>query len=129
MMTPLSLPISDFVDFSVIQQQSTFMQAVNLCISAAGREPKQAYIELGIDKGQWSRIQGGQAHFPHEKLVILMDVMGNDIPLQWLAWRRGKGLHLLESEQQRLIREKDELLARKNIEIEALQTAIRGKAG
>lgn len=103
------------------------MAAVNLCISAAGKCPKEAYIDLEIDKGQWSRIQNSQAHFPHDKLLQLMDAMGNDIPLQWLAYRRGKGLHLLESEQQRIMREKDEIAARLTEENRLMRELLQGR--
>ena len=118
MLTPVALPLSDPIDLDVIRRQPSFMAAVDLCITAAGKEPKQAYMELEIDKGQWSRIRAGQSHFPHDKLERLMDLMGNDIPLAWLAHRRGKGLHLLESEQQRLLREKDNRIAELEKQVE-----------
>jgi len=94
------------------------MSAVDLCITAAG---------LSIDKAQWSRIRAGQAHFPHDKLIALMDAMGNDIPLAWLAFQRGKGLHLLESEQQRLMREKDDQLADLARENKLMRELLQGR--
>lgn len=111
------LPIGLAVDHAIVQALPNMLAAINLCISAAGRQPKEAYIDLGIDKGHWSKIQGGQNSFPADRLNELCDLMGNDIPLQWRAFQRGKGVHLLESEQQRIIREKDaenEQLKREN---------------
>lgn len=96
---------------SVIRLQKTFWDACVLAMSVAGLCAKQIYIPLRIDKGHWSRIESGEAHFPHQKIEALLDLLGNDIPLQWLAYRRGKGLHLLESEQQRRLREKDDQIA------------------
>ena len=126
MLSQVALPLHEPVDSAVIRRLPSFMAAVDLCITAAGREPKQAYIELEIDKGQWSRIRAGQAHFPHDKLIALMDAMGNDIPLAWLAYRRGKGLHLLESEQQRLMREKDERIAEVERENRLMRELLQG---
>jgi len=46
-------------------------------------------MSLGIDAGHWTRISKGEAHFPQEKLNALMDFCGNEVPLIWLADRRG----------------------------------------
>lgn len=127
MLTQVALPLGEAVDTSVVWRQTSFMAAVNLCIAAAGKDPKQAYMELDIDKAQWSRIQSGQAHFPHDRLVHLMDAMGNDIPLVWLAFQRGKGLHLLESEQQRQMRAKDDEIAKLRERNEWLAELLQGK--
>lgn len=128
-LSQVALPLAEPVDFSVIQRLPDFWSAIELCIRAAGKDPKAAYVELGIDKGQWSRIANGQAHFPHNKLLGLMDEMGNDIPLQWLAYRRGKGLHLLESEQQRLLRAKDEEIADLRKQVEWTTRLVQGRTG
>lgn len=126
-MSQVALPLNEPVDAAVIRRLPSFMSAVDLCITAAGLEPKQAYLELSIDKAQWSRIRAGQAHFPHDKLIALMDAMGNDIPLAWLAFQRGKGLHLLESEQQRLMREKDDQLADLARENKLMRELLQGR--
>lgn len=39
---------------------------------------------LEINRGHWSKILKGNAHFPLQKLPILMSLCGNTIPLQWL---------------------------------------------
>lgn len=122
----VALPLGEPVSPAVVQSLSSLLAAVNLCIQAAGREPKAAYIELGIEKSHWSRIQGGTVHFPADKLLDLMDAMGNDIPLQWLAFRRGKGLHLLESEQQRIMRQKDERIAEIESENRLMRELLQG---
>lgn len=124
-MHPISLPFAQSVSFEVITAQRSMIQAVMTCISVSGRDAKAIYIDLEIDKGHWSRIMDGKAHFPIDKLERLMDLCGNDIPLQWLAWRRGKGLHPLESEQQRLMREKDERIAELEKKNEWLAELVR----
>lgn len=124
-MHPISLPFAQSVSFEVITAQRTMLNAVMTCISVSGRDAKAIYIDLEIDKGHWSRIMDAKAHFPIDKLERLMDLCGNDIPLQWMAWRRGKGLHLLESEQQRLIRQKDDQIAHLNQKVEWLTELVR----
>ncbi len=102
---------------AVIFAQPTFSAAITLAIQVSGLEEKDVYLELDIDAGHWTRITKGQAHFPVDKLEQFMDVVGNEIPLIWLAHRRGKGLHMLETEAQRLLRleqEKNEKLEGEN---------------
>ena len=125
-MSQLAIPVEIPIDIAaVIQRMPTVDEAVDLCIRVSHRNPKEIYIELEIDKGHWSHMQSGQANFPLSKLEDLMDICGNDIPLQWLAWRRGKGLHLLESEQQRLMRQKDEEIAELSKQLEWTKQLVR----
>ena len=102
----VELPLEP-VDATIVQRQPDFKSAIKLCIQVSGKDQKGIAIDLGIDAAQWSRILGGQAHFPENKLELLMDLCGNDIPLEWLAYRRRKGLHMLETEAQRQLRDKD----------------------
>lgn len=122
-----SLTFPEPVDPAVVRSLKTLIDAVNLCISVTGASPKDAYLDLGIDKGWWSKIQSGQNPFPSDKLVPLMEKYGNDIPLTWLAFQRNKGTHLLESEQQRLLRQKDEENRALQLRIDVLMDIVRGK--
>lgn len=124
----VSLALSEPVDFSVIKLQRSFWAACELAMAAAGLEPKQVYMTLKIDKGHWSRIESGEAHFPHNKLEAFLDLLGNDIPLRWLAYRRGLGLHMLESEQQRRLREKDDQIAELKMKLEWAAEWAQGRA-
>ena len=69
--------------------QPSFMAAIGLCISSSGLEDTEIVLTLEIDAGHWTRIKRGDAHFPPNKLVPLMELCGNDIPLRWLAMRCG----------------------------------------
>lgn len=80
------------------------MAAIKLCMQASGKSDKQICMHLKIDAGHWSNVMRGNGHFPPEKLNALMDFCGNEIPLTWLAWSRGKGLVMLESEAERQMR-------------------------
>lgn len=109
------LPRMRPVDISIVVAQTSFLSAIKLCIQLAGLDSsKSLYIELGIDKGHWSRIMSGEAHFPVDKLSTLMDLCGNEAPLLWLVHVRGydpRQLHKLESELERELRETQDLLA------------------
>lgn len=108
-----------------VRAQRTFTDALRLSIQVSGREQKAIRMDLEIDPGQWSRIMTGNAHFPHDLLLDFMAATGNQIPLEWLAAKRGYGLVLLEDEKDRQIRELREQLDRERVEREAIQKFLR----
>lgn len=116
----LDLPISrparmEEVADIIVARQPNLTAAINLCINASGLEDKEIYIPLKIDPGHWTRIRQGShqhlnthihqqthrqiAHFPVDKLIALMDLCGNDIPLRWLNLCRGQRTVPIESAQ------------------------------
>lgn len=94
------------VSLEVIGRKRTLLEAVNFCIEVSGLDDKEVALALDIDTGHFSNIRRGKpgVNFPLDKLDSLMTLCGNDIPLIWLAQKRGKGVHMLESEAQRLLR-------------------------
>lgn len=78
------------VDVEAVRRLASLTRAIDLCVQLAGeKNDKPIYSDLVIDAATWSRIKQGEASFPHEKLEALMDRCGNDVPLIWLADRRG----------------------------------------
>jgi hypothetical protein len=99
----------------VVRCQPDFNGAVSLSIAAAGLDDKQVYGPLGIDHAQWSRIRNGTAYFPMRKYGEFRQIVGNDIVLQWLAFRSGYELKPLESDLERKVaRLEEELAAERN---------------
>lgn len=93
----------------------SLLDAIHLCIQV-GRYPHWVVAKkLGIDKGHFSRILTGQAHFPTNKMHQLMQLCGNFAPLQWLAMQSGMQVfadpEALELDQ--IERRREQLLARK----------------
>lgn len=96
------------VDKTLIHRQKSLLSAIALCAQAAGLQDKELYLPLGIEPSHWSRMMKGDAHFPLERLGPLMDLCGNEAPLEWLAHSRGYELRPLETEVERLLREETE---------------------
>lgn len=117
------------VSLDVILKRKDLLAAINLMIDVSGVDDKELYLALGIDAGHWSNIRKGKAghHFPTNKLETAMDLCGNEIPLIWLAHRRGKGLHMLETEAQRLLRAANERAAELEKENKLLRGVLQGK--
>lgn len=101
----------DYVEIKLLAQCETLLQAIHLCIHLS-RLPHYAVAEkLGVDRGHWTRMMQGQAHFPTNKIASLMQVCGNYAPLQWLAKATGQEIAVDQRElrRQQLRRELAEL--------------------
>lgn len=101
----------DYVELKLLAQCETFLQAIHLCIHLS-RLPHYAIAEkLGVDRGHWTRMMQGQAHFPTNKIASLMQLCGNYAPLQWLAKATGQEIAIDQRElrKQQLRRELAEL--------------------
>ncbi|WP_020408953.1 hypothetical protein [Hahella ganghwensis] len=90
--------IIEAVGDDVIDRLPDMQSALVLAITASGLQEKQIHLELKIAAAQWTRIKSGQAHFPQNLLCEFMDIVGNEIPLRWLAMHRGYGLVRLRTE-------------------------------
>lgn len=126
--SPRALP-SDAVSVDVISSRRDLLAAINLCIDVSGLDDKEVALALGIDAGHFSNIRRGKSgcNFPLTKLDDLMTLCGNEIPLTWQALKRGKGLHMLENEAQRLLREANERAAKLLDENRLLREVIQGR--
>lgn len=118
------------VEEGVVFKQPTFSAAIRLAANCSGLEEKEIYVPLKIDASHWTKILNAKsgAHFPTDKLELFMELVGNEIPLQWLAHRRGKGLVLLLSEAERLLKESQEREAKLAGENALLRGLVQGKA-
>jgi predicted XRE-type DNA-binding protein len=120
-------PIVDVPLESVLARKS-LLGAVNLCIELSGLDDKEIYIPLGIDAGHFSNLRKGKGHFPIDKLDELMDLCGNEVPLVWLAHKRGKGLVVLKSEAERRAEAAERRANEAEAKVKVLMEAISGRA-
>lgn len=89
------------VDHILIRQCDTFLDAILLCVHLSKLQHHVVCKRLGIDKGHWSRILQGAAHFPTNKIKALMEECGNLAPLQWMSNACGIPLALDEKQVRR----------------------------
>jgi hypothetical protein len=119
------------VDHASIIRQPSMTKAIVLCVDMAGFvNDKDLCRSIDIDPAVWARIKSGQAHFPHDRLIDLMDEAGNEVPLMWLLHKRGYDLHSLrkrESETEKALRIKDEELRAERAKNAVLLEAIQGR--
>lgn len=124
------LPLrSDDVPVEMIARKADLLAAINFCIDVSGLDDKEIQIALDIDAGHFSNIRKGKSgcHFPTNKIDTLMTLCGNEIPLTWQALKRGKGLHLLETEAERQLREERQRRLAAEEKVRVLQEAISGR--
>lgn len=71
------------VDWRLVRMCTDELQAVNLCIDLSQQKDEVIARRLGIDKGHFSRIRKGMAHFPTAKRLALMRFCENWVPVQF----------------------------------------------
>ncbi len=115
-------PVSD----EVIRACRSFLEAFNLQVNVSGLDEKEIYISLKIEASHWSRMRKGEVHFPLNKLNDLCEVCGNEVALSWWARSRGKGLHMLLTEAERLLIAERERAEKAEAENRLLRELVRG---
>lgn len=104
-MHQLSMPVD--VSATEIMRKPSLGAALDLCLEAAGLEPKRLQADLKLDKAQFSRWQSGHEGVNWPKLSAVMDRCGNDVPVLWMAHARGfdlRSMRRVESETERRLR-------------------------
>lgn len=94
---------------SVIASYPTLLKAIRVSIEVSGLQDQHVAEILGTSIGNLSKYLSGTYNFPLERLPELAAGTGNDIPLRWLALKRGYALVPLKSTVEE---ERDEALAR-----------------
>lgn len=122
---PSARPTGGDVSDEIVYRQATFHAALKLCMDVSGLNDQQIADQIDLDAAQMSRIKKGDMHFPPNKLMDLMDACGNEIPLRWLAMRRGydlkQKLSAVELENHKLRAE----LAERQKELEIVKRFVR----
>lgn len=83
------LPQPVLADWNAVKACANRMDAIRLCVQLSRYSHEAICGILGIDKGHWTRIMQGRAHFPDAKSIRLMELCGNYAPLQFEAWACG----------------------------------------
>lgn len=107
-----------------VMRERTLGGAIDLCVKASGKEPKELQIVARSDKAQWSRWVNGAEGIVWCKLRAVMDECGNHAPVLWMLHDLGYDLHSLrkrESETERELRQARE-------ENAALKRILMGRA-
>lgn len=129
-MTQLFLPTAmQAVDIEQVRRQPNLTKAIVLCADLGGfSNDKDLCRTIDIDPPVWARIKSGDANFPHEKYEPFFDACRNDVPLIWLADRRGYELVHLETELEKQLRSEREARAHVEAENKLLRGLLVGKA-
>jgi hypothetical protein len=91
---------STFAPWGLVEKCRDTLDAVRLCVQLSGLPNEHIAGELHIDKGHFTRMMQGLAHFPTRKFQRLMNVCGNLAPVQFLAM--SCGLRLVDQQAHRI---------------------------
>lgn len=112
----------------MIETFPSVVESIRYSIRKRNLTEKQVLMELNIDKGHWSRIMSGEAHFPLEKIFDLFSITGNVIPLQYIAMRAGYEIKPLQSVLEQELSEVKNKNEKLEGQLDAI-TALLKKAG
>lgn len=77
----------------LVRELPDLRAAILACIKVSGLPLKAVAYDTGIEYSHLSKMVKGNSadprHFPPEKIDLLQDVCGNEIPLRWQMLRRG----------------------------------------
>lgn len=96
--------------FELVKSCRHRLDAIRLCVQLSNLPQEVICDELGINKGHWTRMMQGSAHFPDAKANQLMKICGNYAPLQYEAW--SNGFNLVERSNSERIAELEKELAK-----------------
>lgn len=96
-----AIPAPNTIDPEHIDRCQNALDSVRLCIHLSNFSHERICDALGIDKGHWSRMMQGRAHFPTNKIVDLQRLCGNTAPTQYLAAQFG--WQLAERKQRQIV--------------------------
>lgn len=80
------------------------LDAIRLAVQLSRLSNETLCSSLGIDKGHWSRIMQGRAHFPDSKSVQLMELTGSYAPVQYELHALGLPWPVQETAKERAAR-------------------------
>lgn len=116
------------VDTETVRRLPSMTRAIVLSAELAGlQNDKDQARALSLDATTWSLIKDGKRAFPHDKYEELFDQFGNEVPLIWLADRRGYLLTPKESELERRLRVERERAEKAEATVALLTGLIQGK--
>ena len=102
----------------------TWQQVLINSIREANMTQESVQLLMKYDKGTFSRILSGQAHFPPERLNEFNEIVGHSLTLHWLCYREGYEAHVLPKLLEKQIKEKDEELMEREERISYLEDRI-----
>lgn len=130
-MTNLVLPLRVTpmaIDDSIITRPSSILKAFTLAADLAGLEDKQAADAAGMDAATWSRFKSGQVGMKPDYMDRYFDVIGNELPLHHMAYRRGYQLVPRLSEMERRLAEERQKREAAENENRVLRSVINGRS-
>lgn len=106
-----TISIEENIMIEAVMKAHSLKDVIRASIAQSGLSYEFIANSLKIDKGHFSRIFSSDIHnFPANKLVPFMELVGNYLPLMWIARRCGKDLvDLSESHEEENIKLKHEI--------------------
>lgn len=129
-MTNLVLPLrrtSMELDDAIITRPASILKSFTLAADLGGLEDKEAADAAAMDAATWSRFKSGQVGMKPDAMDRFFDRVGNELPLHYMAYRRGYELVPRLSEMERRLAEERSKREKAENENAVLRSVIYGK--
>lgn len=94
-------PQSIDVPIEMVRNRKNKGAAFTLACDASGLDDKEIFLQLDMDKAQFSRIKSGTANLDDDLLGKFCQIVGNRIYPEWQAYQVGCTLVMVKSEAER----------------------------
>jgi hypothetical protein len=121
-------PQSVDVPIEMIRGRKNKGAAFTLACDASGLDDKEIYMQLSMDKAQFSRIKSGTANLDDDSLRKFCDVVGNRIYPEWQAYQVGCTLVMVKTEAERRAEEAEKRAQAAEAENRLMRQLLAGRA-
>lgn len=116
------------VPIELVRTKKSAGAAFTLACDASGLDDKEIYLAIGIDPGYFANIKKDKATLQGNLVERFCEVVGNTIYLEWLAFRVGCTLVLIQTEAERRAAEAIARARELEKENRLLRELVTGKA-
>lgn len=116
------------VPIEMVRSRKNKGAAFTLACDASGLDDKEIYLQLDMDKAQFSRIKSGTANLDDDLLGKFCQIVGNRIYPEWQAYQVGCTLVMVKSEAERRAELAEKRAAAAEDRARLLMEILSGKA-
>ena len=122
-------PQSVSAPIEMVRNRKNKGAAFTLACDASGLDDKEIYMQLDMDKAQFSRIKSGTANLDDDLLRKFCDVVGNRIYPEWQAYQVGCTLVMVKTEAERRAEEAEKRAREAEAENKLMRQLLAGRIG
>ena len=119
------MSVQNFKLLELAQSIKSWDEALTVSIRIVKINHETVRLQMGYDKGTFSRILSGDANLPPDRIKEFCEIVGHDLPLYWLAHQSGYELRVLPKTLEETIEEQKKIIEEKDKKLFALEEMFK----